>query len=162
MGKKYMKKLITLIFMASLWSVLIVGNVSADCGELIEGKWNVKKADDIKKHVLHRLKIEKTGNGKYSVKIKNDKGDTKFKSAGDFSLSCSNDSTSATLSGNVKMGNCMHAMEVGAPYEGSSDNIYIKFTTGHEKGECAGHKDTMHEKDARKHIQVAYGKRAGK
>ena len=163
-----MRKTIFSILLVSIWSLLTIEYASADdCGGLIEGKWNVKQAGDIKKHLKNRLKIEKTGNGTYSVKIKNDDGETAFKSGKDFTLTCSENSSSAVLAGHIKMGDCTHSLEVGGPYNPSSsgkngsDNIYIKFTADHDKVECRGHKDSLHDKDPRKHIQVAYGKRAG-
>ena len=145
-----------------------VSDASWDCDGAIEGKWNVQKAGDIKKHLKHRLKIEKTGKDKYSVKIKNDDGDTAFKSKNDFRLSCKDKPRSAKLTGNIEMGNCMHAMEIGVPFKNPDtkkdefDKIYIEFTSDHDKGECKGHKDSLHDKDARQHSKVAYAKRAGK
>jgi len=144
-----------------------VSDVSWDCDGAVEGKWNVQKAGDIKKHLKHRLKIEKTGNDKYSVKIKNDDGDMAFKSKNDFSMSCENNPRSAKITGQIEMGNCMHAMEIGVPFNNPDtgkedfDKIYIKFISDHDKGECKGHKDSLHDVDPRKHSQVAYAKRAG-
>lgn len=138
------------------------------CNQVFAGKWNVKKAADIKKHIKHRLKIEQTGNNNYSVKIKNDDGDTTAKSVKDFSLTCSSKSEGAKLSGDVKMGKCVHAMEIGLPYHDPKtgkddfDKIYIKINTIHSKGECRGHKDTLHDGDRLNHKQVAYGKRVKK
>lgn len=157
-----MKKLSFLVLVVVVWSVLIVGNASADCGGLIEGNWNIKKAGDLKGHLHHRLKIVKTGSGTYAVKIKNGDGDVIYKSKNDFSLSCDG-AESAKLAGNVKMGNCMHALEVGYPSaDAGSSNIYVKITSDHDKGECRGHKDSVHDKDPRKHTSVAYGKRPDK
>jgi len=183
-----MKRLVVIVSIVLMLAVFFVENASAgknskskvedakeavsetswDCGGAIEGKWNVQKAGDIKKHLKHRLKIERTGKDKYSVKIKNDDGDTVFKSKNDFSMSCKDKPRSAKITGKVEMGNCMHDLEVGVPYKNPEtrkedfDHIYIKFTSDHDKGECRGHKDSLHDKDPRKHSQVAYGKRAGK
>jgi len=165
-----MKKLLIVVNTISLFSVLMIATAtgaedkmaSADCGNMVEGKWNIKKAADIKSHLKHRLKIEKTEAGKYSVKIKNEEGDTIFKSKEGFNLACDNASASATISGQIKMGNCMHSMEIGSPYMNDADQISIKLTSTHGKGECTGHKDSLHGNDRKNHMQVAYAKRAGK
>lgn len=183
-----MKKLVVLVSMVLILAVFFVESASAgkksknkvedakevvtdaswDCDGAIEGKWNVQKAGDIKKHLKHRLKIEKTGKDKYSVKIKNDDGDTQFKSAKDFGLTCKDKPKSAKITGNIEMGNCMHTLEIGVPFKNPDtrkeefDKIYVKITSSHDKGECRGHKDSIHDKDTRTHNQVAYAKRAGK
>ena len=165
-----MKKLLIFVSAISLSSVLMIATAtgadnkmaSVDCGTQLDGKWNVKKAGDIKSHLKHRIKIEKAEAGTYSVKIKNEEGDTVFKSKDGFSLACDSASGSATISGQIKMGNCMHSMEIGSPYMNETDQISIKFTNTHGKGECTGHKDTVHGEDRKNHTQVAYAKRAGK
>ena len=183
-----MKKLVMLVAMVLFSAVFFVENATAgkdskdkvedakeavsdaswDCDGAIEGKWNVQKAGDIKKHLKKRLKIEKTGKDRYSVKIKNDDGDTVFKSAKDFSLTCKDKPKSAKITGKVEMGNCMHNLEIGVPFKNPDtrkeefDKIYVKITSDHEKGDCRGHKDSIHDKDTRTHSHVAHAKRAGK
>lgn len=158
-----MNKLSVIIFTGAIASLSILNTVQAeagdgDCGVGLEGNWNVKHAADIKNHVKHHLKIDRTGQNNYSVKIKNDKGDVIFKSKSDFSLSCSGEK--ARLSGQVKMGHCEHALEIG--YSQSTDEMTIKISTVHDKGECTGHKDLLHGKDRRNHNTVASGKRRKK
>lgn len=121
-----------------------------ECGAGLEGNWVVKNAGDIKHHLKHHLKIDKAGGGKYAVKIKNENGEVGFKSANDFSLACSGGK--ATLSGEVKYGNCMHKLVITHP---DMDGISIRIPTVHGKGECTGHKDALHEEDRRNHNKVA-------
>lgn len=156
-----MKKLLLVISLFAFGALIFSGIASADdenCGAMIEGKWNIKNAGDIKSHVKHQVKIDKQSEGFYSVKIRNQDGDVVYKSDEDFSLSCSGDK--AELSGNIKIGHCVHAYMIGYPNEG--DNVSVKITTVHDKGECTGHKDTMHEKDRKHHTTVASSKRSGK
>ena len=68
-----MKKLISIILLVSLGalgfaSISFAGDDK--CGTGLEGNWNVKHAGDTKGHLKHHLKIDKTGTGKYAVKIK--------------------------------------------------------------------------------------------
>jgi hypothetical protein len=153
-----MNRLLGTVLLVWIGAFVVAGHVSAgdECGAGLDGNWNVKHAGDIKSHLKHHLKIEKTSAGKYSVKIKSEGGDIVFKSAEDFNLSCSGDK--ATLSGDVKYGNCMHELEIG--YAGE-DEISIKIPTVHDKGECTGHKDMLHEGDRKNHKTVATGKRRG-
>lgn len=157
-----MKKIFSILLLVTFGSLIFSGTTLAgdsndSCGALIEGNWNVKNADDIKKHLKHHLKIDKASSGKYAVKIKNEEGDILFKSKNDFSLSCSEDPVELKLTGDVQMGNCVHALEIGYPYE--QENISIKITTVHGKGECTGHKDSLHGDDRLNHTTVAWGKR---
>jgi hypothetical protein len=134
----------------------VTASADDDCGAGLEGNWNIKHADDIKKHLKDHLKIEKSGKGKYAVKIKNESGDILFESTKDFSLTCNG--SKGELSGEVKMGHCVHKLEIG--YMGK-DEISIKIPTVHEKGDCSGHKDALHEEDRKHHIKVATGVRRG-
>jgi len=160
-----MKKIPSVLMLVTFACLILSGAALADdsegnCGAVFEGNWNVKNADDIKSHLKHHLKIDKTSGGKYTVKIKNDGGDIVFKSENDFSLTCTEDPMKAILTGNVKMGNCVHALEMTYPYE--TDNISINITTVHDKGECAGHKDSLHGNDRLNHTRVAMGKKRKK
>lgn len=129
---------------------------NSNCGAGLDDNWNVKNGGDIKSHLKHHLKIDKTADGKYSVKIKNEGGDIVFSSKNDFILSCNG--SRAELTGEVMFGNCKHRLEIG--YAGE-DEISIRIPTVHAKGDCTGHKDTLHEKDRKNHNTVASGKRRG-
>ena len=160
-----MKKTLTTILFVTIASLGLTATAAAadskdECGAALEGNWIVKHGGDIKKHLKHHLKIDKSSNSKYAVKIKNQEGDVLFKSAKDFIAACSNESGKVTLTGDVKMGNCMHALEIRYPHE--ADGVSIKINTVHDKGECAGHKDALHEGDRHKHSTTASGKRRGK
>jgi hypothetical protein len=84
-----MKRLLSFVLLVSIGAFGFAGQASAgdECGAGLDDNWNVKQAGDIKSHLKHHLKIDKTGSGKYSVRIKNEEGDNLFKSAKDFSLS---------------------------------------------------------------------------
>lgn len=146
----------SLLVAIGLMGMAATASAGDNCGAGLEGNWNVKNANDIKQHLKHHLKIDKSGSSTYSVKIKNEEGDIVFKSAKDFSLSCSNGK--GMLSGEVQMGNCMHKLEIG--YTGK-DEISIKIPTEHGKGDCTGHKDMLHGEDRKNHTTVATGKRRG-
>jgi hypothetical protein len=157
-----MKKILSVILLVTFVSMMLAGTAMADdsessCGSVFEGNWIVKNGGDIKSHLKHHIKIDQTNAGKYALKVKNEQGDIVFSSKNDFSASCSEGSNQENLSGNIKMGNCEHAMEMAYPVE--TDMISIKYTTVHGKGECTGHKDTLHGEDRRNHTTVAKGKR---
>lgn len=147
-----MRKIFAVALLVTSGSLGLAGAAVAGdgCGAGLEGNWIVKQAGDTKSHLKHHLKIEPTGTRRYSVKIKNDDGDVAFKSANDFNLSCSGGK--ARLSGDVKMGNCMHTLEITYP---DMDGLSIKIPTMHGKGDCAGHKDALHEADRHAHKKVA-------
>jgi len=157
-----MKKILSVNLLVAFVSMMLAGIAMADdskssCGSVFEGNWIVKNGGDIKSHLKHHIKIDQTHAGKYAVKVKNEQGDIVFSSKNDFSASCSESSNQENLSGNIKMGNCDHAMVMAYPVE--TDMISIKYTTVHGKGDCTGHKDTLHGEDRRNHTTVAKGKR---
>ena len=52
-------------------------------------------------------------------------------------------------------GNCMHKLVITHP---DMDGISIRIPTIHDKGDCTGHKDALHDQDRRNHNKVAGAK----